>query len=85
VTATLPGAIGAPVARIEGPEKVTGAARYAAEYPVDDLAYGWVVQSPVPRGRLQEVIADPAAEGDEVPSGWPLWRPCRLWSASTPV
>ncbi|BBH69062.1 xanthine dehydrogenase [Actinoplanes sp. OR16] len=52
--------IGAPLARREGPLKVTGAAAYAAEYPQDDVAYGWVVTSPVPHGRLRSVIADPA-------------------------
>jgi xanthine dehydrogenase YagR molybdenum-binding subunit len=62
MTATAPGAVGAPLARLEGPEKVTGAARYAAEYPQDDMAYGWIVHSPVPRGRLNAVLADPAAD-----------------------
>jgi len=62
MTATVPGAVGTPLARLEGPEKVTGAARYAAEYPQDDVAYGWIVQSPVPRGRLNAVLADPAAD-----------------------
>src|SRR3954469_1758490 len=62
MTATMPGAVGAPLARLEGPEKVTGAARYAAEYPQDDIAYGWIVQSPAPRGRLNAVLADPAAD-----------------------
>ncbi|GIF13785.1 xanthine dehydrogenase family protein molybdopterin-binding subunit [Actinoplanes teichomyceticus] len=52
--------VGQPLQRLEGPDKVTGAARYAAEYPVgDDLAYAWVVQSPVPRGALRNVVADP--------------------------
>ncbi|HEX9998923.1 MAG TPA: xanthine dehydrogenase family protein molybdopterin-binding subunit, partial [Actinoplanes sp.] len=59
MTATVPGAVGAPLARLEGPEKVTGAARYAAEYPQDRVAYGWIVQSPVSRGRLNVVLADP--------------------------
>lgn len=61
MTATMPGAVGAPLARLEGSEKVTGAARYAAEYPQDDVAFGWIVPSPVPRGRLNAVLADPAA------------------------
>jgi xanthine dehydrogenase YagR molybdenum-binding subunit len=55
-------AVGAPLARIEGPEKVSGRARYAAEYPVDGVAHGWIVPSPVPRGRLTAVVADPAAD-----------------------
>ncbi|MFI5909408.1 xanthine dehydrogenase family protein molybdopterin-binding subunit [Dactylosporangium sp. NPDC051541] len=62
MTTTLPGAVGTPLARLEGPEKVTGAARYAAEYRQDGIAYAWVVQSPVPRGRLNAVLADPTAD-----------------------
>ena len=61
MTATTPTAVGAPLARLEGPAKVSGAARYAAEYPQDDVAYGWVVLSPAPSGRLRAVLADPAA------------------------
>jgi xanthine dehydrogenase YagR molybdenum-binding subunit len=53
MTGTAPTtAIGAPLARVEGRDKVTGAARYAAEYPADDVAYGWIVQSPAARGRI---------------------------------
>ncbi|WP_328476151.1 xanthine dehydrogenase family protein molybdopterin-binding subunit [Actinoplanes sp. NBC_00393] len=69
MTATMPGAVGAPLARLEGPEKVSGTARYAAEYPQDDVAYGWVVQSPVPCGRLDAVLADPLADAVAV-----LWH-----------
>ncbi|MEU4421081.1 xanthine dehydrogenase family protein molybdopterin-binding subunit [Actinoplanes sp. NPDC024001] len=69
MTATTRSALGAPLARLEGPQKVTGAARYAAEYPQDDVAYGWIVQSPVPRGRLTAVLADPTVESVAV-----LWH-----------
>ncbi|WIM99309.1 xanthine dehydrogenase family protein molybdopterin-binding subunit [Actinoplanes oblitus] len=62
MTSMLSRAVGTPVARLEGPAKVSGAARYAAEYPQDHLAYGWIVPSPVPRGRLDAVLTDPAAE-----------------------
>ncbi|GAA4603444.1 xanthine dehydrogenase YagR molybdenum-binding subunit [Actinoplanes octamycinicus] len=62
MTSMLSRAVGTPVARLEGPAKVSGAARYAAEYPQDQLAYGWIVPSPVPRGRLDAVLTDPAAE-----------------------
>ena len=69
MTATLPGAVGTPLARLEGPAKVTGTAKYAAEYPQHDVAYGWIVQSPVPRGRLNAVVADPLADAVAV-----LWH-----------
>ena len=45
-------AIGAPVRRIEGREKVTGAARYAVEHDPGEVAYGWLVQAEVARGEI---------------------------------
>ncbi|MFI5491309.1 xanthine dehydrogenase family protein molybdopterin-binding subunit [Actinoplanes sp. NPDC051859] len=66
MTTTTPRAVGSPLARIEGPAKVTGAAKYAAEYPVTGVAYAWVVQSPVPRGTLTSVVVDPLTEADDV-------------------
>jgi xanthine dehydrogenase YagR molybdenum-binding subunit len=59
VTTTSAPAVGRPLGRIEGPAKVTGSAIYAAEYPVGDVAYAWVVQSPVARGTLNAVVVDP--------------------------
>ncbi|MEO7242982.1 MAG: xanthine dehydrogenase family protein molybdopterin-binding subunit [Variovorax sp.] len=49
---------GAPLPRVDGPAKVTGAARYAAEHPADGLLYGVVVSSPIARGRIAAI--DPA-------------------------
>jgi xanthine dehydrogenase YagR molybdenum-binding subunit len=66
VTSTTQRAVGAPLARIEGPQKVAGTARYAVEYPVDGAVHAWVVQSPVPRGVLNDVIVDPLTEADDV-------------------
>ncbi len=43
--------------RVEAVAKVTGRARYAAEYPVDDLAYAWPVQSPIACGQIRRVDA----------------------------
>ena len=45
-------AIGDPVSRVDGRAKVTGQARYAAEHPAEDLAYGVVVNSTVARGHI---------------------------------
>ncbi|MEO3748460.1 xanthine dehydrogenase family protein molybdopterin-binding subunit [Plantactinospora sp. B5E13] len=45
--------------RLEGPAKVTGTARYAAEYPADGVAYAWAVQSSVAKGRIVRI--DPTA------------------------
>ena len=54
---TLTATVGTPVSRIEGAAKVTGQARYAAEYPLAGLAYGWVVQSTIARGRVHSIDA----------------------------
>ena len=40
-------AIGAPLNRIDGVQKVTGAARYAYEYPVEGVTYVFPVQSTI--------------------------------------
>jgi xanthine dehydrogenase YagR molybdenum-binding subunit len=45
-------AIGDPLARVDGPAKVTGRAKYAAEFPVRGLAYASQVVSTIPRGRI---------------------------------
>jgi xanthine dehydrogenase YagR molybdenum-binding subunit len=44
--------IGKPTSRVDGRLKVTGEAKYAAEYNVPNLAYGWVVSSAVARGKI---------------------------------
>ncbi|WP_020654441.1 xanthine dehydrogenase family protein molybdopterin-binding subunit [Massilia niastensis] len=44
--------IGAPVDRTDGWAKVSGAARYAAEHPVENLAHAVLVTSTVPNGRI---------------------------------
>jgi xanthine dehydrogenase YagR molybdenum-binding subunit len=46
------GTVGAQVSRIDGPLKVTGAARFAAEVPMDGLVYAALACSTVPKGRI---------------------------------
>ena len=53
-------AIGDAMPRIDGLAKVTGQARYAAEYPADDLCYGVVVGSRIARGRITALHLDAA-------------------------
>ncbi|MEV4394837.1 xanthine dehydrogenase family protein molybdopterin-binding subunit [Nonomuraea sp. NPDC049607] len=48
-------AVGVAQPRIEGPAKVTGAARYAADIPIEGLAFGAVVLATVSRGRIREI------------------------------
>ena len=59
------GAIGAPVSRIDGPLKVTGAATFAAEFPVTGMLYAAVAYSTVAKGRITslETAAAEAAPG----------------------
>ncbi|MGW5037506.1 xanthine dehydrogenase family protein molybdopterin-binding subunit [Streptomyces parvulus] len=49
--------LGAPAERREGREKVTGTARYAAEYDSADRAHAWPVPATVARGRVIAVDA----------------------------
>ncbi|RZM19331.1 MAG: xanthine dehydrogenase family protein molybdopterin-binding subunit, partial [Pedobacter sp.] len=46
---------GQPVSRLEGREKVTGTAKYAAEYNVPDLLYGYVVSSTITKGKITKI------------------------------
>ncbi|MEU6283243.1 xanthine dehydrogenase family protein molybdopterin-binding subunit [Streptomyces sp. NPDC047028] len=48
-------ALGAPVERREGRQKVTGTARYAAEYALPGRAHAWPVPAAVARGRVTAV------------------------------
>ncbi len=52
--------IGTPMNRVDGLVKVTGAARYAADYPVPGLLYGWVVSSAIAKGRIVAIRDDEA-------------------------
>ncbi|TPG71730.1 xanthine dehydrogenase family protein molybdopterin-binding subunit [Hymenobacter nivis] len=51
--------IGRPVSRPEGPAKVSGAAKYAAEFSVTGpLWYGYIVSSPIAKGKITKIYAD---------------------------
>ncbi len=47
--------IGAPITRIDGSLKVTGAARYAADHPMEDVAFGVPVASTVGNARIVRI------------------------------
>ncbi|MGZ3284937.1 MAG: xanthine dehydrogenase family protein molybdopterin-binding subunit [Xanthobacteraceae bacterium] len=54
--------LGKPASRVEGRAKVTGAAKYAAEYNVPGVAHGFVVSSTVAKGRIVRIhVADALA------------------------
>ena len=48
-------AVGAPLTRVDGPAKVTGAARYAAEFHPEGLAYAASHDSAIPAGRVTAI------------------------------
>ncbi|MFC9427590.1 xanthine dehydrogenase family protein molybdopterin-binding subunit [Streptomyces sp. NPDC056987] len=58
-TATRTGSVGTGHIRVEGRDKVTGAARYAGEIPFAGLAHGWLVLSTVARGRVRDIVTEP--------------------------
>jgi xanthine dehydrogenase YagR molybdenum-binding subunit len=52
--------IGRPVSRVDGRQKVTGGATYAAEFAVPGLAHGAVVRSRMAHGRIDSIDSAPA-------------------------
>lgn len=52
--------IGQPTSRVDGRAKVTGQAKYAAEFNVPNLIYGFVVSSEIAKGRIQKIDASEA-------------------------
>jgi xanthine dehydrogenase YagR molybdenum-binding subunit len=49
--------VGKPISRPDGPAKVSGSAKYAAEFNVPDLWYGYVVSSPITKGKITKIDA----------------------------
>jgi xanthine dehydrogenase YagR molybdenum-binding subunit len=52
--------LGKPTSRVEGRAKVTGIAKYAAEYNVPGVAHGVVVSSAIAKGRIMRIDAGDA-------------------------
>src|SRR6478672_7018397 len=75
--ATSPALGHAPLHRVEGREKVTGGARYAAEYPAENLVHAWPVLSTIAAGRVTDV--DTAAV-EQLPGVLRVW-----WHGNAPV
>src|SRR5205085_11722812 len=63
---TLSTQFGKPTSRIEGRAKVTGAAKYAAEYSVPGLAHGFVISSAITKGRIKRIHTADALAVDGV-------------------
>ncbi|HEV7408221.1 MAG TPA: xanthine dehydrogenase family protein molybdopterin-binding subunit [Bradyrhizobium sp.] len=58
--------IGTPTSRVDGRVKVTGEAKYAGEFNVANLAYGYVVESTIPKGRIKCIDIGDAMKVDGV-------------------
>jgi len=58
--------IGVPTSRVDGRVKVTGTAKYAAEYNLAGLAHGFVITSAIARGRIRRIDASDALAVDGV-------------------
>ncbi|MBX3569627.1 MAG: xanthine dehydrogenase family protein molybdopterin-binding subunit [Rhizobiaceae bacterium] len=57
---TRRGAVGRQASRLDGPAKVTGTARFAAEVAIEGLCYASLVHSPVTRGRITGIDSSAA-------------------------
>jgi xanthine dehydrogenase YagR molybdenum-binding subunit len=71
---------GSPIVRIDGQAKVTGAATYAYEYPLEDMAYAWPVQATIAKGRVASIDDSAALDRPDVlavltPENAPRLRP----------
>jgi xanthine dehydrogenase YagR molybdenum-binding subunit len=52
--------------RYDGIAKVTGRAKYAAEFPVDDVAYAYIVQATIPAGTIASIDQSAATRASGV-------------------
>ena len=59
-------AVGRPVLRREGGDKVTGRARYTDDLVVAGAWYGRTIRSRIPRGRIRSITYDPAFDWAQV-------------------
>ena len=54
------GHVGQPISRLDGPLKVRGAARFAAEVAMPNLTYAALAFSTIPKGRITAIDLDAA-------------------------
>ncbi len=55
------GFVGQPIVRVEGREKVTGKAKYSAEFPLPGLTYGVLATSTIAKGKIMSIETAAAA------------------------
>ncbi|HLX37222.1 MAG TPA: hypothetical protein VKR29_05450, partial [Candidatus Binataceae bacterium] len=58
--------IGEPIGRVDGRAKVTGAAKYAAEFSAERLCYAEIVMSTIARGRIARIDTSAARNASGV-------------------
>lgn len=58
--------IGKEMSRVDGVAKVTGAAKYAAEFQAPNLAYGYLVQSSIAKGAIKTIDTNAAEKSPGV-------------------
>src|SRR3954451_9514496 len=54
--------VGTPTSRVDGRAKVTGAAKYAGEFPANKLLHGFVVGATIPCGRIARLDTNAALQ-----------------------
>ena len=73
---TAPRVVGAPIPRIDGRDKVTGAANYGADFDIPGLLWAKTLRSPYPHARIRSIDTSAAAAlpgvhavltGDDIP------------------
>jgi len=76
------GILGRPLDRIDGPAKVTGAARYALEHRLEHLVWGVAITAPVGKGR---VVAFDTANAEAMPGVLAIYAGDEALPRQTPV
>ena len=56
------GSVGKPLDRVDGRDKVTGKAKYSAEFPLPGLTYGVLKTSDVAKGKITSIDTSAAAK-----------------------
>lgn len=57
--------IGADIPRLDGPDKLSGRARYIDDLKVEGVLHGATVRTPAPRGRIRRIHFDSSVNWDE--------------------
>src|ERR1700678_3716149 len=60
------GLIGVPISRLDGPLKVQGQARFAAEFPMEGMVYAALAYSTIAKGRIATLDTSAAESADGV-------------------